>query len=707
MAAIEVVDVSLTEIVSERLRGRCLRAVPATNAAHTIEITGWVLGRECPAVAVELVNKCNVCLRAPINIASPDAAAIYSGVTEAAYSGFNLNMSVLGLTPEIEFLVQAVLKDQSRIPIGVIRARRLWHHGGVDANPPLVSVVIPCYHQARFVEEAIESVLAQSYPHFEVVLVDDGSSDNTAAIAGTYPGLRYIRQENAGLSAARNTGLRHSLGKYLVFLDADDRLLPTALEAGLKCFADHPESAFVYGHSRFVTFDGSPMRDRQPVRVEEDYYLALLRNCPIAAPASVMYRREIFEVVGGFDTSLSPAADYALYYCVARQFPIRCHEQTIVEYRRHDTNMTRRFEQMLRYNLAALRTQQRYVRRRPERREAYEAGIRFWKHAHGHLIVKGVRASIGAKQWKRATEGLWALLRFCPSYLPLIMGDQPLRQKIQDRIKRVVDKTMFRQPGGGVQLPLLQQIRQAVLPIISLHAKVIVVDKGDGSVLGLGDLQEWHFPPAEGLPERLFAAGSCGSTEVAWMQPGKTYNFRLYADRKRRKLLAAVSLMGEEGAAIKATPKPASIGERAAATTIAWETDGDLEAQVYVSESQAHAGYYPIDSREAIALLEGLRAKGAQYLLFPRTAFWWLEHYPQFAQHLESRHRVTVSREETKDACIIFDLCNAPHEHARLPDRAEAGETTGPLESGAPDPARSETTPNLLSPGEEARSGPA
>ena len=144
------------------------------------------------------------------------------------------------------------------------------------------------------------------------MLVDDGSDDNTAAIAATYPGVHYIRQKNAGLSGARNTGLRHSLGKYLVFLDADDRLLPNALEIGLQCFASHPESAFVYGHSRFVAFDGSPMPARQPVHVEGDYYLALLRNCPIAAPASVMYRREIFELVDGFDTSLSPAADYDL-----------------------------------------------------------------------------------------------------------------------------------------------------------------------------------------------------------------------------------------------------------------------------------------------------------------------------------------------------------------------------------------------------------
>ena len=665
MAVVEILDVSLTETVSARLRGRYLHAVPGTlNTAHTMEITGWALGRDCPVVAVELVNKCNVCRRAPVNIHSPDAAAIYPGVTEAAYSGFSLNISLLGLTPEIEFLVQAVLKDQIRVPIGMIRARRLWREGRIGANPPLVSVVIPCYRQAHFLDEAIESVLAQSYPHLELVLVDDGSSDNTAAIAATYPGVRYIRQKNAGLSGARNTGLRHSLGAYLVFLDADDRLLPNALEAGLQCFASHPESAFVYGHSRFVAFDGSPMPARQPVHVEGDYYLALLRNCPIAAPGSVMYRREIFELVDGFDTSLSPAADYDLYYRVARQFPIRCHEQTIVEFRRHDTNMTRGYERMLKYNLTALRAQWKYVRGNGERREAYRAGIRFWKHVHGHLVVRAFRASIGAKQWKHAIQGLWALLRFCPSYLPLITGDKPLLQKIGDCVKRAVDKTNSKGPRGGAPLPFVQQIRQVVLAKIPPQAKVIVVDKGDGGVLGLDGLQEWHFPPPkEGSTERLFATGSSkGSREVTWMQIGCTYDFRLYSGRGRRKLLAAVKVMRTEGAQLAADLEPVRVGDTVGPGTIRWDTGSDSESELYVSASPRFTGYYPTDSDDAVERFEGLRAKGADFLLLPRTAFWWLDHYPEFKAYLENRYRVTADANSTNDACIIFDLRNASPE---------------------------------------------
>ena len=101
-------------------------------------------------------------------------------------------------------------------------------------------------------------------------------------------------------------------------------------------------------------------------------------------------------------------------------------------------------ELMLRYNLAALRSQWKHVKRSRQQKEAYKIGIRFWKHAWGRFVAKDVRAYIEAKQRKRAIQGAWALLRFCPSYLPLIMSDKPLLQKIRDCIKRAVSKTTLR-----------------------------------------------------------------------------------------------------------------------------------------------------------------------------------------------------------------------------------------------------------------------
>src|SRR5215217_2853327 len=183
-------------------------------------------------------------------------------------------------------------------PEGVRRGSR-EPRGKQQAAVPLVSVVIPCYNQAHFLGEAIESALAQSHPNFEVVVVNDGSTDDTAEVAARYPRVRYLRQKNRGLSAARNTGLRHSEGEYVVFLDADDRLLPEALKTGLKCLKAHSECAFASGRYRFIAGDGSFLKPQRQRFVDKDSYVALLRRNYIGPPAAVMYRRAVFESVGG------------------------------------------------------------------------------------------------------------------------------------------------------------------------------------------------------------------------------------------------------------------------------------------------------------------------------------------------------------------------------------------------------------------------
>src|SRR5215468_11054256 len=115
-------------------------------------------------------------------------------------------------------------------------------HAEIDESR--VSIVIVCYNQARYLDQAIRSALAQSHRMLEIFVVDDGSTDDTAVIAAAYPRVRYIHQSNRGLAAARNTGLAHCSGEYVAFLDADDRLLPAAIRSGLECFADFPQSAF-------------------------------------------------------------------------------------------------------------------------------------------------------------------------------------------------------------------------------------------------------------------------------------------------------------------------------------------------------------------------------------------------------------------------------------------------------------------------------
>src|SRR6266542_2149387 len=111
-----------------------------------------------------------------------------------------------------------------------------------ERAPQSVSIVIVCYNQARYLREAIQSALAQTFADIEVLVVDDGSTDNTRDVALSFPRVRYIHQGNQGLAAARNTGIRETTGPYLLFLDADDRLYPEAVQSNMECFWEHPES---------------------------------------------------------------------------------------------------------------------------------------------------------------------------------------------------------------------------------------------------------------------------------------------------------------------------------------------------------------------------------------------------------------------------------------------------------------------------------
>ena len=124
---------------------------------------------------------------------------------------------------------------------------------------PTVSVVIPCFNQGHFLAEAIESVQAQTLPAAELVVVDDGSTDATGVVARRYATARYLVQRNLGLARARNRGLRAARGEFLVFLDADDRLRPGALAAGVRELRAHPTAALTYGRCQRIDEQGRPV----------------------------------------------------------------------------------------------------------------------------------------------------------------------------------------------------------------------------------------------------------------------------------------------------------------------------------------------------------------------------------------------------------------------------------------------------------------
>src|SRR5215208_5330141 len=310
----------------------------------------------------------------------------------------------------------------------------LW--GGWHGGAGLVSVVIPCYNQAHFLGEAIESVLAQSYPHFEIVVIDDGSTDTTSEVAGRYPGVRCIRQDNQGLSAARNTGLRRSEGEYVVFLDADDRLLPEALEAGIECLKAHPECALTFGQYRLVASDGSFLKQRRQPVVDKDSYAALLRSNHIGVPAVVMYRRAVFASVGGFDSSVDASADADMYLRIARRFAVCGHEKVVADYRQHGVNMSGNPARMLRASLTVLRKQRRHVKGNKKYEEAYKAGTRNRRWRYGDRLVEEVRAHAGERECKRTLAGILVLVRYYPQGIALLSRRRMERHLMRRRLPR-------------------------------------------------------------------------------------------------------------------------------------------------------------------------------------------------------------------------------------------------------------------------------
>lgn len=285
-----------------------------------------------------------------------------------------------------------------------------------DGATPPVAVIITCFNQASFLAEAIESALAQTHPPVEVLVTDDGSTDGTAEVAGRYP-VRYRWQPNAGLGAARNAGIAETDAPFLVFLDADDRLLPEALAAGIACHHQRDGCALVYGGYAYINAAGR--RNAPPVRrgPVADPYAALLRKNHIGMHATVIYRRSTFAELGGFDTTLRACEDHEMYLKAARWRPIGWHDTLVAEYRRHGGNMSNDHTRMLAAGLAVLRRHEAHVSPRRDHRWAVRAGARFMIAKAGRAVLGYGVAAAARGRLGEACGAFLGALRLVPPWL--------------------------------------------------------------------------------------------------------------------------------------------------------------------------------------------------------------------------------------------------------------------------------------------------
>jgi hypothetical protein len=399
-------------------------------------IEGWVLGRNCEALALEVrqhghrlpvrqkvwppQSRPRIKLpRGQLSIGSwrPDVGEAFPQVAGAEFAGFGgtVSLSIEGANAELE--VWVILRDQRQVHLGSIRGRNYWRGSKSPKFAGLTSIVIPCYNQERFLADAIESALGQTCQEVEVVVVDDGSHDNTAAVAARYPTVRYLNQTNKGLSEARNAGLRATNGDFLIFLDADDRLVSNAVERGVEFLSSNPEIAFVSGHYNLIATDGSLINQSPSCCVEKGHFEALLRSCYVGLIGSAMFRRSLFEHVGGFAPSLRACEDYDLYLRVARDFPVACHHSLVADHRVHGASMSRRPDGMLRAAAKVLQTQSKYSKQQPELREAHRSGKQSLRGLYSSPLVDDISSSLRESEWRRALKGIGTITRYDPGAL--------------------------------------------------------------------------------------------------------------------------------------------------------------------------------------------------------------------------------------------------------------------------------------------------
>ena len=251
-----------------------------------------------------------------------------------------------------------------------------------------VAVVIPTYNHARYLADAISSAIAQTRPADEIIVVDDGSTDDPATVVDRFPGVHFIQQENRGRSAARNAGLRTCTSSYVVFLDADDQLLPNAIEDGLSCAAEHPDCAFIYGGHRDITEreDHGKISHYSPITGESQ--LALMRRNLIRMQATVVFRRDCLIEIGGYDETLQLAEDYDLYLRLARVHPIACHPKMVAEYRWHGKNTSDDIMRMLRATLNVINRHEARIGPNAAERKALREGRAIWRDYYACLLLQ-------------------------------------------------------------------------------------------------------------------------------------------------------------------------------------------------------------------------------------------------------------------------------------------------------------------------------
>ena len=294
-----------------------------------------------------------------------------------------------------------------------------------EKQNPLVSVIIPNYNHARYLGDAIRSVLDQTYKNFEVIVVDDGSTDSSREVAEQFgDAIHYIYQDNAGLSAARNTGIRASKGSLIGVLDADDMYEPMFLDTLVGALKSDPAADGVYCGYQFVDQENKllPQVENRPVPSNELFDALLDGN--FFVPESIFLHRYVYDDVGLFDEALRACEDWDVWLRTAKKYRIIHSPQILTRHRVLAGSMSTDPLRMLTARLAVLK---KHVGDEP-----LTGGSSSLHRAYGRAYLGSCVEYLQYSDNDRAYECFQKMANICPdllvevdTYYQLGCGDQP------------------------------------------------------------------------------------------------------------------------------------------------------------------------------------------------------------------------------------------------------------------------------------------
>ncbi len=297
---------------------------------------------------------------------------------------------------------------------------------------PLVSIVITTYNSADFLHVAIESAIRQSYSRVEIIIIDDGSTDNTRGVIKIYPCVKYFYQKNQGISAARNTGIVKSSGEYLVFLDADDWLEDDALDLNATVLISKPALAFISGNYFFLRA-GNKHAKAVTFEVTDHHYEKLLAGNYIGMHAAVMFRRWVFDEFR-YDECLKSCEDYDLCLNIARKYPVYHHQKFIATYYFHQKGLSHNYPAMSSSVYTVIKKQETLLRNSGEVK-AYRKGINQWKEYHCLNCYKMYATKKPFAVLKNRVD-LFIFLKYNPVLLLKLLQANIIRMFSADLIKK-------------------------------------------------------------------------------------------------------------------------------------------------------------------------------------------------------------------------------------------------------------------------------